>query len=110
MGMTAERTKVVEWIRGDHFVVRVEVDAIVPISIHRNRAWSHRPSDFWTTCRNWPIEGSLANWRSWGKCMYGGRREAYQTSIIVAHAPRCARLFTKSASSSRKSFETPWLL
>jgi len=30
MGMTGERTKIVEWIRGNNFVVRVEVDAIVP--------------------------------------------------------------------------------
>jgi hypothetical protein len=30
MGMTGEQTKVVEWIRGDNFVVRVEVDAVIP--------------------------------------------------------------------------------
>lgn len=30
MGMTGEKTKVTEWIRGDNLVVRVEVDAIIP--------------------------------------------------------------------------------
>ena len=28
--MTGTRTKIIEWIRGDNCVVRVEVDAIVP--------------------------------------------------------------------------------
>jgi hypothetical protein len=30
MGMIGTPTKVEQWIRGDNFVVRVEVDAIVP--------------------------------------------------------------------------------
>ena len=30
MGMTGEKTKITEWVRGDNLVVRVEVDAIIP--------------------------------------------------------------------------------
>jgi len=30
MELTGERTKIVRWIRGSNFVVRVEVDAIIP--------------------------------------------------------------------------------
>jgi hypothetical protein len=30
MEISGERTKIVEWIQGDNFVVRVEVDAIIP--------------------------------------------------------------------------------
>jgi hypothetical protein len=30
MGMTGQQTRIAEWIRGDNFVVRVEVDAVIP--------------------------------------------------------------------------------